>query len=155
MDEATASVDTERDEAIHEIVRSGLQGYTVLSIAHRLHTLHMSDWVLVLDRGVVAEFAPPRELLACLAGLPANSYGDPGLETAAAGLSRLAGLVLSLGPQEAARIVSMVGDGQNRLITVNAFRRVDGRRPKLSDRRTSDRSQNNAKRTVSPTMTSY
>jgi ABC-type multidrug transport system fused ATPase/permease subunit len=103
MDEATASVDMERDEAIHEIIRSGLEGYTVLSIAHRLHTLHRADLVLVLDRGVAAEFAPPRDLLACL---PGSTSGQQ--SAAPAELSRLAALVLSLGPQEAARIVSMV-----------------------------------------------
>jgi ATP-binding cassette subfamily C (CFTR/MRP) protein 1 len=101
MDEATASVDAERDVFIQRIVRDSLRGYTVLSIAHRLHTIATSDFVLVLDGGRVAEFAPPRELLACLAGRDLASAAADGVP----GLTRLAAMVLSLGPEEAGRIV--------------------------------------------------
>jgi ABC-type multidrug transport system fused ATPase/permease subunit len=102
MDEATASVDAERDVFIQRIVRDSLRGYTVLSIAHRLHTIATSDFVLVLDGGRVAEFAPPRELLACLAGREVASAAADGVP----GLTRLAAMVLSLGPEEAGRIVA-------------------------------------------------
>ena len=60
-DEATASVDRRADEAIQRVVR-GLK-CTVLCVAHRLRTVAGFDRVVVLDRGAVAAFGPPGDLL--------------------------------------------------------------------------------------------
>ena len=60
-DEATASVDRRADEAIQRVVR-GLK-CTVLCVAHRLRTVAGFERVVVLDRGAVAAFGPPGDLL--------------------------------------------------------------------------------------------
>jgi ABC-type multidrug transport system fused ATPase/permease subunit len=68
MDEATASVDMETDEKIQRMLRHELADVTVMTIAHRVHTITDSDFILVLEDGKVAEFGPPQELLANDAG---------------------------------------------------------------------------------------
>ncbi|KAJ1988801.1 hypothetical protein EDC05_005092 [Coemansia umbellata] len=64
MDEATASVDFDTDDRIQRTIR----GYefadsTLFCIAHRLRTIIDYDRVLVLDKGKVAEFDTPYNLL--------------------------------------------------------------------------------------------
>lgn len=63
MDEATASVDRDSDAQIQSMVRECFSHCTVLTIAHRLHTVVDSDRVLVLDDGHVAELDTPSNLL--------------------------------------------------------------------------------------------
>lgn len=63
LDEATAAIDLETDELLQDIFRHELPG-TVITVAHRLNTIIDSDRVLVLDKGQVAEFDTPANLLA-------------------------------------------------------------------------------------------
>jgi len=63
LDEATAAVDHESDALIGRTVRGAFADRTLLVIAHRLHTIMGADFVLCLDRGRVAEYGPPSELL--------------------------------------------------------------------------------------------
>ncbi|KAL8569306.1 hypothetical protein ACOMHN_024254 [Nucella lapillus] len=62
LDEATAAVDVETDALIQTTVREAFNHCTVLSIAHRLHTILDYDRILVLDSGRVLEFDTPQNL---------------------------------------------------------------------------------------------
>ncbi|KAM4702820.1 ATP-binding cassette sub-family C member 2 [Rhinophrynus dorsalis] len=63
LDEATAAVDLETDNLIQRTIRSEFSDCTVLTIAHRLHTIMDSSRVMVLDGGKIIEFGSPDELL--------------------------------------------------------------------------------------------
>jgi len=63
LDEATSSIDTSTDAIIQSTIATAFKDSSVLTIAHRLHTIIGSDRVLVLDAGHVAEFDTPDALL--------------------------------------------------------------------------------------------
>ena len=63
LDEATSAVDKTTDEFVQQMLRTQFPDTTLLTIAHRLNTVIDYDMILVMDRGKVAEFGPPSELL--------------------------------------------------------------------------------------------
>ncbi|XP_071455642.1 ATP-binding cassette sub-family C member 4-like [Hetaerina americana] len=63
LDEATANVDPRMDAIIQTTIRKKFADCTVLTIAHRLHTIMDSDRVLVMDAGQAVEFDHPHMLL--------------------------------------------------------------------------------------------
>lgn len=63
MDEATSNVDNASDSLIQTTIRSAFQSCTILTIAHRLHTIVDSDRILVLDKGLVSEYDAPAALM--------------------------------------------------------------------------------------------
>ncbi|MBL7498557.1 ABC transporter ATP-binding protein [Frankia nepalensis] len=64
LDEATASLDTENEAAVHAALAELAAHRTVLVIAHRLDTIIRADQIAVLDGGRVVECGPHAELLA-------------------------------------------------------------------------------------------
>lgn len=63
LDEATASVDTETEEAIQVALSKMRQGRSTIAIAHRLSTIQDADLILVLHRGHIVERGTHAELL--------------------------------------------------------------------------------------------
>ena len=64
LDEATAALDAESEEAIREALSRLMRGRTVVAIAHRLATLRSFDRVVVLQGGRIVEDGSPAELVA-------------------------------------------------------------------------------------------
>eukprot|EP01065_Artemidia_motanka_P035000 TRINITY_DN42967_c0_g1_i1.p1 TRINITY_DN42967_c0_g1~~TRINITY_DN42967_c0_g1_i1.p1 ORF type:complete len:1406 (+),score=499.49 TRINITY_DN42967_c0_g1_i1:76-4293(+) len=64
MDEPTSNVDMITDACVQRAVRTALEGCTVITIAHRLNTIIDADRILVMEKGQVAEFGVPADLLA-------------------------------------------------------------------------------------------
>lgn len=83
LDEATANVDPETDRLIQTTIRSRFHECTVLTIAHRLHTVMDNDRVLVVDAGRAVEFGHPHELLQQEGGFLSQLIEQTGPETAA------------------------------------------------------------------------
>jgi ATP-binding cassette subfamily B protein len=63
LDEATAALDSESEEAIREALGRLMRGRTVIAIAHRLATLRNFDRVIMLQGGKIIEDGPPDMLM--------------------------------------------------------------------------------------------
>jgi ATP-binding cassette subfamily B protein len=63
LDEATAALDSESEEAIREALARLMHGRTVIAIAHRLATLRNFDRVVMLKAGKIIEDGPPDRLM--------------------------------------------------------------------------------------------
>src|SRR5712672_1074190 len=63
LDEATAALDSESEEAIREALGRLMRGRTVIAIAHRLATLRNFDRVVMLKAGNIIEDGPPDGLM--------------------------------------------------------------------------------------------
>ncbi|KAL9698307.1 hypothetical protein quinque_001748 [Culex quinquefasciatus] len=87
LDEATANVDPTTDRLIQETIRIKFAECTVLTIAHRLHTVMDSDRVLVMDAGESVEFGTPHDLLQ----MPVGVFKE---------------MVLATGPAESERLIA-------------------------------------------------
>ncbi len=64
LDEATALLDPRAARHLERSLSAVLEGRTVISIAHRLHTAHGADRVAVIEDGQVTELGSHHELIA-------------------------------------------------------------------------------------------
>lgn len=64
LDEATANIDTETEEAIQVALERMRKGRTTIAIAHRLSTIQDADLILVLHQGEIVERGAHQQLLA-------------------------------------------------------------------------------------------
>ncbi|KIY72764.1 P-loop containing nucleoside triphosphate hydrolase protein [Cylindrobasidium torrendii FP15055 ss-10] len=63
LDEAMSSIDYKTDAVIQKSLRTELRDVTLLTVAHRLHTVMDFDRIMVLDQGNIVEFDTPKALL--------------------------------------------------------------------------------------------
>src|SRR3954449_10287726 len=63
LDEATAALDSESEEAIREALGRLIRGRTVIAIAHRLATLRSFDRIVLLENGKVVQDGRPEALM--------------------------------------------------------------------------------------------
>ncbi|MBO1628157.1 ABC transporter ATP-binding protein [Bacillus arachidis] len=73
LDEATANIDTETEEAIQTALQRMRKGRTTIAIAHRLSTIQDSDQIFVMHEGEIVERGTHQELLS-KQGLYYNMY---------------------------------------------------------------------------------
>ncbi|MBN2960735.1 MAG: ABC transporter ATP-binding protein [Streptococcus gordonii] len=64
LDEATANVDPENEEALMLAIQALTRDKTIIMIAHRLKTVEHADQILVLDQGRIVEQGKHQDLLA-------------------------------------------------------------------------------------------
>ncbi|XP_041636480.1 ATP-binding cassette sub-family C member 9 isoform X2 [Cheilinus undulatus] len=63
MDEATASIDMATENILQKVVMTAFADRTVVTIAHRVHTIVTADLVIVMKRGNILEYDKPETLL--------------------------------------------------------------------------------------------
>jgi ABC-type multidrug transport system fused ATPase/permease subunit len=92
MDEPTSNIDKATDATLQKLVRLELKDATVMTIAHRLHTVIDFNRVMVMGAGKVLEFGRPAALLEDTAGELSQMVAALGATAAAALKSRVAPL---------------------------------------------------------------
>lgn len=63
LDEATAAMDPHTEKLVTDIIKRIFSDRTTITIAHRLDTVIEGDKILVMEQGVLQEFAAPKQLL--------------------------------------------------------------------------------------------
>ncbi|KAL6886032.1 P-loop containing nucleoside triphosphate hydrolase protein [Trichoderma evansii] len=84
LDEPTSRSDSSTQEIIDSAVLKGFEDSTILYVAHRLEILSQFDRVMVMDKGRIAEFGDPRELLQNPDSLFTNIFSKANLQISTA-----------------------------------------------------------------------
>ena len=82
LDEATAHLDSENEQLVHDALQTALKGRTSIVIAHRLSTVRDADQILVLEKGSIVERGTHDELVT-KGGLYSDLYNRQDLTDAA------------------------------------------------------------------------
>lgn len=80
LDEATSLLDPGAARDLEDSLSAVLAGRTVVAVAHRLHTAHDADRVMLVEAGEIVEQGPHDDLVAAggqYAALWASWHGDP------------------------------------------------------------------------------
>lgn len=80
LDESTASCDHETDAFIQQMIRERFRDCTIITIAHRLHTIIDCDMILCMSAGRVVEYNSPTVLLSKEGSLFRALALDAGME---------------------------------------------------------------------------
>ena len=81
LDEATSLLDPRSARRLEQSLSAVLAGRTVVAIAHRLHTAHDADRVIVMESGRITEAGTHRDLITgdgTYAALWRSWHGEPG-----------------------------------------------------------------------------
>jgi len=78
LDEATASIDNETDAILQGCIRNVFSDATVLTIAHRLHTIMDASKIMLFDKGGLKEYDAPDVLLEDPQSLFSHLVNDTG-----------------------------------------------------------------------------
>lgn len=62
LDEASSRLDPATEQKLERAIDKLLSGRTAIIIAHRLHTIHRADEILILEKGVVSEYGKRPQL---------------------------------------------------------------------------------------------
>ncbi|WP_373781702.1 ABC transporter ATP-binding protein [Kaistella sp.] len=62
LDEATSALDTESERFVQDALEKMMENRTSLVIAHRLSTIQKADWIVVMERGIIAEQGAHQDL---------------------------------------------------------------------------------------------
>lgn len=62
LDEASSRLDPATEQKLERAIDKLLQGRTAIIIAHRLHTIHRADDILILEKGIVSEYGNRKAL---------------------------------------------------------------------------------------------
>ncbi|KAF5303199.1 hypothetical protein FQA39_LY10112 [Lamprigera yunnana] len=79
LDEATANIDAQTDLLIQNTIKKIFSNCTVITIAHKLHTVLESDKILVMDSGKIVQCGTPKMLIEDRSGLFYSMIKDAGL----------------------------------------------------------------------------
>jgi subfamily B ATP-binding cassette protein MsbA len=74
LDEATSSLDAESEQLVQDALANLMRNRTTFVIAHRLSTVRRADFIVVLERGEVAEIGTHDELVGRPGGVYARLY---------------------------------------------------------------------------------
>ncbi len=64
LDEATSQIDPESERLIHDTIRSFIKNRTTLIVTHRMSTIELVDYILVMSDGQIVDYGSHDELMA-------------------------------------------------------------------------------------------
>jgi ABC-type multidrug transport system fused ATPase/permease subunit len=76
LDEATSNLDPATEAIVKDIIKEDFKDNTVITVAHRLHTMHNCDIVLVLEKGKVIDIGSPDKIIDAERAIVSNKEAE-------------------------------------------------------------------------------